>query len=173
MDPNGATALTRGGNDATGIDRCVAALGQATGNRAARDLGHWRRRPDASCHTVGRGYMVRAPPSQRVGRRFRAPIGTWPAIGVREARQRALSTLADLQDGGDPVARRRGLAAQAEKRAPGFPPWPIGWQNGAKRRRRCGPTDRSASASPVSYRDHPSARETRSAWSRRGSNGRT
>lgn len=73
------------------------------------------------------GLMLRVTPSGAAtwsvrrrtddGRRLRAPIGTWPAIGIREARQRALSTLADLQDGGDPVAQRRGLIAERKARA--------------------------------------------------------
>jgi integrase len=51
----------------------------------------------------------------RDGKRTRPKIGTWPAIGIREARERALAMMAEIQGGGDPVAAKR--AARAERAA--------------------------------------------------------
>ncbi|WP_428489115.1 tyrosine-type recombinase/integrase [Rhodopila sp.] len=47
------------------------------------------------------------------GKRTRAKLGTWPAVGIAEARKRALRATAAIQDGGDPVAERR--AARADR----------------------------------------------------------
>ncbi len=54
------------------------------------------------------------------GKRTRPKLGTWPAIGVSEARKRALAATADIQGGGDPVAKRRELQA-ARKAKAGLP----------------------------------------------------
>jgi integrase len=49
------------------------------------------------------------------GKHSRPQIGTWPAVGIAEARKRALGTMAEIQGGGDPVASKR--AARAERAA--------------------------------------------------------
>ncbi len=46
------------------------------------------------------------------GKRTRPKIGTWPAVGIAEARKRALGISAAILAGGDPVAERQ--ARQAE-----------------------------------------------------------
>jgi integrase len=51
------------------------------------------------------------------GKRTRPKLGTWPAVGISEARRRALATVADIQRGGDPVADRRTLQVTRLARA--------------------------------------------------------
>jgi len=51
------------------------------------------------------------------GKRTRATLGTWPAIGIGEARKRALAALAEIQGGGDPVATRRSERAARQAHA--------------------------------------------------------
>jgi integrase len=41
------------------------------------------------------------------GKRTRPTLGTWPAVGVREARKRALAAIAAIQAGRDPAAEKR------------------------------------------------------------------
>src|SRR5579864_7085155 len=41
------------------------------------------------------------------GKRTRPTLGTWPAMGIAEARKRALAAIADIQAGGDPTAAKR------------------------------------------------------------------
>lgn len=74
------------------------------------------------------GLMVRLTPTGAVswsirgrtaaGKRTRVGLGTWPAVGVSEARKRALVALAALQGGADPVqAKRDEKAARAARAA--------------------------------------------------------
>jgi integrase len=49
----------------------------------------------------------------RDGRETRLKLGTWPALGIRAARQAALDARAAIQRGADPVAEKR--AAEAER----------------------------------------------------------
>jgi integrase len=49
------------------------------------------------------------------GKRTRAKLGNWPAIGVKEARKRALAVIAAIQAGRDPVAEKR--EARAARKA--------------------------------------------------------
>src|SRR5437868_10608514 len=50
------------------------------------------------------------------GKRTRPKLGTWPAMGVAEARKRAMATLANIQAGGDPVvAKRQARTARAAR----------------------------------------------------------
>lgn len=49
------------------------------------------------------------------GKRTRPKLGTWPAMGLSDARKLALAATADIQRGGDPVAARR--AAKAARAA--------------------------------------------------------
>lgn len=51
----------------------------------------------------------------RDGKRTRPSLGAWPALGLKDARKRALATIAEVQGGGDPVAARR--QAREERRA--------------------------------------------------------
>ena len=51
------------------------------------------------------------------GKRTRPKLGTWPAMGISEARKRALAATAEIQAGGDPVAARRALKAERKARA--------------------------------------------------------
>jgi integrase len=51
------------------------------------------------------------------GKRTRPKLGTWPAVGISEARRRALATVADIQRGADPVADRRALQVTRLARA--------------------------------------------------------
>ena len=51
------------------------------------------------------------------GKRTRPKLGTWPAVGISEARKRALGAVAEIQDGGDPVATKRALQAARKARA--------------------------------------------------------
>lgn len=63
------------------------------------------------------GLVLRVMPSGRAawsvrarttdGKRTRPTLGTWPAVGIAEARRRALATLAAVQGGADPVQERR------------------------------------------------------------------
>ncbi len=54
------------------------------------------------------------------GKRTRPKLGTWPAVGIADARKRALGAVADIQDGGDPVAEKKALQA-ARKAKAGLP----------------------------------------------------
>jgi integrase len=56
----------------------------------------------------------------RDGKRTRPTLGRWPAVGIAEARRRALAAIAEIQGGGDPVSARR--AARAERAARGTLP---------------------------------------------------
>jgi integrase len=51
------------------------------------------------------------------GKRTRPKLGTWPAMGLSEARKLALAATADIQRGGDPVAARRAAKAARAARA--------------------------------------------------------
>jgi Arm DNA-binding domain/Phage integrase family len=51
----------------------------------------------------------------RDGKRTRPTLGTWPALGIAEARKRARAQLAAIHGGADPVAQKR--AARAERSA--------------------------------------------------------
>jgi Arm DNA-binding domain len=51
------------------------------------------------------------------GKRTRPKIGTWPAVGIQEARKRARAVIAEIQGGGDPVASKRTARAEREARA--------------------------------------------------------
>ena len=51
------------------------------------------------------------------GKRTRPKIGTWPAMGIAEARKQALAMTANIQAGGDPVALRRAKVAERKERA--------------------------------------------------------
>jgi hypothetical protein len=56
----------------------------------------------------------------RDGRQTRPTLGSWPAMGIAEARRAALATLCSVQAGADPVAAKRAARAQRETRlAPG------------------------------------------------------
>lgn len=50
------------------------------------------------------------------GKRTRPTLGTWPAIGIAEARKRALVAIAEIQAGGDPVAAKRTTRAHRAAR---------------------------------------------------------
>lgn len=60
-------------------------------------------------------WSVRARTSN--GKRTRFKLGSWPALGLAEARKRALAANADIQAGGDPVASKRAAAAAKAGRA--------------------------------------------------------
>jgi integrase len=74
--------------------------------------------------TRARGLVLRVTPAGAVtwavrartknGKRTRAKLGVWPAVGIAEARKRALAVLAVIHGGGDPVATRRALQAERE-----------------------------------------------------------
>jgi integrase len=51
------------------------------------------------------------------GKRTRPKIGTWPAVGIAEARKRALGISAAILAGGDPVAERQMRRAELAARA--------------------------------------------------------
>ena len=53
----------------------------------------------------------------RDGKRTRPTLGTWPALGVGEARKRALATIGEIQGGADPVALRKAARAAREAQA--------------------------------------------------------
>lgn len=50
------------------------------------------------------------------GRHGRVPLGTYPEVGLAEARKRALSAKAAVQGGADPLAAKRAARAEAEAR---------------------------------------------------------
>lgn len=50
------------------------------------------------------------------GKRTRPKLGTWPAVGIADARKRARNAIAEIQGGGDPVAERRALKAARSDR---------------------------------------------------------
>jgi hypothetical protein len=52
----------------------------------------------------------------RDGKQTRPTLGTWPAMGIAEARRQAMAKLAEVQKGADPVAEKR--AARAARAAP-------------------------------------------------------
>jgi hypothetical protein len=47
----------------------------------------------------------------RDGRQTRPTLGSWPAMGIAEARRAALATLCSVQAGADPVAAKRAARA--------------------------------------------------------------
>jgi integrase len=49
------------------------------------------------------------------GKRTRPTLGTWPVIGIAEARKRARAVLADVQRGADPVSEKRAARARVER----------------------------------------------------------
>lgn len=51
----------------------------------------------------------------RDGKHQRPTLGTWPALGIKEARKAAQAAIAAIQAGGDPVAEKQ--AARAERQA--------------------------------------------------------
>jgi hypothetical protein len=51
----------------------------------------------------------------RDGKRTRPTLGAWPALGIADARKRALAQLAAIHGGADPVAQKR--AARADRAA--------------------------------------------------------
>lgn len=51
----------------------------------------------------------------RDGKHQRPTLGTWPALGIKEARRAAQAAIAVIQAGGDPVAEKH--AARAERKA--------------------------------------------------------
>src|SRR4051794_24305578 len=51
------------------------------------------------------------------GKRTRPLIGTWPKIGIRDARIQARKLLGDIAKGEDPVERKRGARAERAARA--------------------------------------------------------
>lgn len=55
------------------------------------------------------------------GRRIRATLGAYPAIGLAEARRLALETLGRIAQGHDPVAGKRAARATREAAAAGGP----------------------------------------------------
>lgn len=50
------------------------------------------------------------------GRHGRVPLGTYPEVGLAEARKRALAAKAAVQGGADPLAAKRAARAEAEAR---------------------------------------------------------
>ena len=70
------------------------------------------------------------------GRHTRVTLGTYPALGLSEARRAALDTLASLQRGADPVAEKRQARAKraAERAEPSVAERLAQWQD-AKRAR--------------------------------------
>jgi integrase len=70
------------------------------------------------------------------GRHTRVTLGTYPALGLSEARRAALDTLASLQRGADPVAQKRQARAKraAERAEPSVAERLAQWQD-AKRAR--------------------------------------
>lgn len=53
----------------------------------------------------------------RDGKQTRPKLGTWPALGVRKAREAATAALAAVQGGGDPVQEKREARAARKARA--------------------------------------------------------
>lgn len=51
----------------------------------------------------------------RNGKHTRPSLGTWPHVGIAEARKLAMATIAAIQAGGDPIAEKQ--AARAERKA--------------------------------------------------------
>jgi integrase len=51
------------------------------------------------------------------GKKTRPSIGRWPAVGVAEARRRALKALSDIAGGADPVAAKKAVRAARAARA--------------------------------------------------------
>ena len=52
----------------------------------------------------------------RDGKRTNVALGTYPAVGLAEARKRALAILADIHRGADPVVEKRAARAEREAR---------------------------------------------------------
>lgn len=54
------------------------------------------------------------------GRHGRVPIGTYPEVGLAEARKRAIANRAAIQGGADPLAQKRArrVAGEARRAAP-------------------------------------------------------
>jgi Arm DNA-binding domain len=51
------------------------------------------------------------------GKRTRPKLGIWPAMGISEARKRALAFTVEIHSGGDPVAVRRATKFARKARA--------------------------------------------------------
>jgi integrase len=51
------------------------------------------------------------------GKRTRPKIGSWPAMGITEARKQARATTTKIESGGDPVAAKRALEAERKAQA--------------------------------------------------------
>lgn len=51
------------------------------------------------------------------GKRTRPKLGSWPAMGIADARKRALAAIAEIQAGGDPIAAKRAAQAERARRA--------------------------------------------------------
>jgi integrase len=74
-----------------------------------------------------RGLVLRITPSGVIswsvrsttsaGKKTRPTLGTWPALGVADARKRALKLLADIADGADPVAKKKAERTARRARA--------------------------------------------------------
>jgi integrase len=51
------------------------------------------------------------------GKRTRPKIGSWPAMGISEARKQARTIIVKIESGGDPVAAKRALEAERKAQA--------------------------------------------------------
>jgi integrase len=51
------------------------------------------------------------------GKRTRPTLGAWPAVGIADARRRALTLIAAIHGGADPVAHKRAVRAERAARA--------------------------------------------------------
>ncbi len=50
----------------------------------------------------------------RDGKHTRPSLGTWPHVGISEARKLAMAAIAAIQAGGDPIAEKQAAARGAE-----------------------------------------------------------
>lgn len=51
------------------------------------------------------------------GKHQRPTLGTWPALGIRDARKAAQGAIAAIQAGGDPVAEKQAARSQRQAKA--------------------------------------------------------
>lgn len=84
----------------------------ASGRLELRDA----RTPNLLLRVSARSMVWSVRARTRDGKRTNVTLGTYPAVGLAEARRRALATLADIHRGADPVAEKRTARAEREAR---------------------------------------------------------
>ena len=84
----------------------------ATGRLELRDA----RTPNLLLRVTARSMVWAVRARTRDGKRTNVTLGRYPAVGLAEARRRALATLAAIHRGADPIAEKRAARAEREAR---------------------------------------------------------